>query len=358
MEFVKTFRQEMHDLYRFYLDEDRRRKLARMNRLERALWMITWLLKSLFLRLTPFRRIMTVTALILIPVSFQYNHGGYNFRFNTSLLSAIILLLVLMLELKDKLTAHHELEMGRTVQLALLPQQQPVLSGWDIWIYTRPANHVGGDLVDYLPLPENRLGIALGDVAGKGLPAALLMAKLQATIRASAAETADLPVLGERLNRIFCRDGLPNRFATLLFLRMTPGSGEIKLLNAGHLPPLMISGTRIREIPPVAVPLGVLPDSTYIEQTVWLEPGELLAGYSDGLEEAQLPSGEFYGEDRLKTLLASLSGLTSAETGARILQSVETFLGEIRPHDDLSLVLARRLAPSPADVILPPLPGS
>src|SRR5512138_3275825 len=91
---------------------------------------------------------------------------------------------VLMLELKDKLLARSELEAGRTVQLALMPDRPPVVPGWDIWLYSRSANDVGGDLVDYLQIDPQRLGVMLGDVAGKGLPAALLMAKLQATLRA------------------------------------------------------------------------------------------------------------------------------------------------------------------------------
>jgi len=122
------------------------------------------------------------------------------------------------LELKDKLHAKTELEEGRSVQNALMPEENPKVDGWDIWLYTRPANDVGGDLLDFTKISENNYGISLGDVAGKGLSAALLMAKLQSTIRAIVPDYISLSEFGNKLNHIFCRDSLPKLFSSLIYI--------------------------------------------------------------------------------------------------------------------------------------------
>ncbi|MFQ5626458.1 MAG: SpoIIE family protein phosphatase, partial [Methyloligellaceae bacterium] len=140
---------------------------------------------------------------------------------------------------QDKLLARDEIEVARQVQLARFPQEQPRLPGWAVWSYTRPANDVGGDLVDYIELDSGRLGVALGDVAGKGLGAALLTAKLQATLRALVPECRTLDELGGRLNTILHRDGLDNRYATLFYLELAHEGGHVRFLNAGHNPAIV-----------------------------------------------------------------------------------------------------------------------
>ena len=124
------------------------------------------------------------------------------------------------------------------MQLALLPTERPAVPGWDVWLYTRPANDVGGDPVDHLPLEDGRHAVVLGDVAGKALPAALLSVKLQATIRALAPHFTNLGDFGAELNRILHRDGSPARFASLVYARLPADTGLVTLLNAGHMPPL------------------------------------------------------------------------------------------------------------------------
>jgi serine phosphatase RsbU (regulator of sigma subunit) len=274
---------------------------------------------------------------------FTLGAGSSTWSFNFTPLAFLILLFVLMLELRDKLLARDELEVGRAVQLALLPDHMPELPGWDIWMYTRPANDVGGDLVDYLFLPEGRLGLALGDVAGKGLGAALLMSKLQATLRAVASDLPRLDDLGARMNRIFCRDGVPGRFATLVFLVAGKPDEEVHILNAGHLSPIAIDDPGSTALEPVALPLGVLPDATFQEQRVTLQPGGSLLIYSDGVTEARNSAEEFFGDDRLAALVPRLSGLSAEAAGRLVLAEVERFAGEERASDDLSLILLKRL---------------
>jgi hypothetical protein len=204
----RTFSRSFADLQEFYLTTHRRDRLAGMGLVKRTLYLGLWLLTALFLKLTPPRRLLLLLSFWLMwQGRIQIGLGDTRVTLGLPFLAIAVLLLILMLELKDKLLARSELEAGRVVQLALMPTRAPSIPGWDIWLFTRSANDVGGDLVDYLQIDPRRLGVALGDVAGKGLPAALLMAKLQATLRALASEYASLGELGRRVNRIVHRDG-------------------------------------------------------------------------------------------------------------------------------------------------------
>ncbi|MBI4170044.1 MAG: SpoIIE family protein phosphatase, partial [Acidobacteria bacterium] len=198
----RDLRQDLRQLYRFYLDEDRRAELAAMGRVRRAFKVVAWLLKSLLAKLAPGRRLALAAALLMCVL------GRTTFPFlgirempittDLRLWGFLILLLVLMLELKDKLLARDEIEVARKVQVALLPRRHPQPEGWSLWSFMRPANDIGADLVDYIDLDGGRLGVVLGDVAGKGLGAALLTAKLQATLRALVPQCITLGDLGSR----------------------------------------------------------------------------------------------------------------------------------------------------------------
>lgn len=346
--FLLHVKRDLHDLYHFYLDEESRARLGRMGRIKRFLAMSWWLLKALILKLSPVRRIMLLFSIWLIlmgDISFSYAASDMSLSFHFSKLGYLVLLVVLMLELKDKLLARDELAVGRAVQLALMPCESPDISGWDLWLYTRPANDVGGDLVDFLPLENGAAGLVLGDVSGKGLGAALLMAKLQATLRAYAADAEGegaLADMGARVNRVLCRDGLANRFATLLILRVEPDSGHVRFMNAGHMPPLAFSAGELERHPPVAPLLGVLPEARFVEQEVDISEGGVLVAYSDGLTEAMNQGEDFFGEDRLLDLIPALADLSARDAGRRLLTAVDAFIGEERPSDDLSLIVLKR----------------
>ncbi len=343
----RTLKRDLTDLYDFYLTGEERVALSKMGRVKRWLVLIWWLLRGLFLKLPPLRRLLLLLALLCLLFGSVGFTVGQNtrFGFDVAPVGVGLLLVILMLELKDKLLAKDELAVGRAVQLALMPGGCPQIPGWDAWFYTRPANDVGGDLVDCLEAAEGCWGLVLGDVSGKGLGAALLMAKLQSTLRAVATEHRDLAGLGSRVNRILCRDGLPGKFATLAYLEVQAESGRVRLLNAGHLPPLVRQEGRTTSLKPVAPPLGVLPEAVYQEQTVDVEPGGLLLVYSDGLTDAHDEAWRFFGEERLAALLPALDGLGAEAAGARILAAVDGFVGDERPFDDLSLVLLRRRPP-------------
>ncbi|HNV02854.1 MAG TPA: PP2C family protein-serine/threonine phosphatase [Vicinamibacterales bacterium] len=338
-----TLRMTVAELEEFYLTPEHRSRLRGMGAVKRWFSLAWWLLKGLFLKLAPLRRVILLVALLLLLNSAQIDSvRGARVSVDGSLFAAVLLLGLLLLELKDKLLARHELEAGRAVQRALMPERCPGLGGWDVWSYTRPANDVGGDLVDCLELGPGRVGFALADVAGKALPAALLMAKVQSTLRALATDVQSLSQLASKTNAILCRDGLSNRFATLVYLELRDRDGVVRLVNAGHMPPVRISGGTFHELPRGDMALGMMPASTYQERQLELRPGEMLVVYSDGLTEALNEAGEFYGDERLRSVFAGLGGLSAAEAGARLLASVDAFIGRTRPYDDLSLVILRR----------------
>jgi sigma-B regulation protein RsbU (phosphoserine phosphatase) len=338
-----SLRHDLRQIYRFYLDEEQRARLAAMGRIRRAVWVVIWVLKGLLMKLSPPRRLVLLATLVMwFFGTLTLNLGENELTVDLRHWAFPILLIVLMMELKEKVLARDEIEVARQVQMALLPREHPEPTGWSLWSYMRPANDVGADLVDYLDLGPRRFGVALGDVAGKGLGAALLTAKLQATLRALVPDCASLGSLGEKLNAILNRDGLDNRFATLFYFEIEPGSGRVRYLNAGHNPPYVVRARAIESLAPSSLPLGMMPDARGIEGGLVLEPGDLLVVYSDGLTEARSIADEEFGDDRLRALLPSLRDLPPERAGARILEEVNAFLGSERPHDDLSLIVALR----------------
>ena len=340
----QNLRKTHKELEEFYLTPEHRQRLERARGLGRWFLSAWYLLVALIRKLSPLRRVVLLTALLFLWSSHQGIHIGRKIQadINFGTFGSLLLLALLLLELKDKLTARHELEAGRAVQDALMPQDCPAIAGWDMWISTRPANDVGGDLVDALELSPGRVGVALADVAGKALPAALLMGKVQATLRALATSASSLSDLATQTNHILCRDGLPNRFATLIYLDVREGSGVVRLMNAGHMPPAHLTDSTYHELPRGNMALGLMDGVAYDEQVIELQPGEMLIVYSDGLTEALNEAGDFFGEERLQALFPALAPLSAKEAGTRILASVDAFIGETKPYDDLSLVILKR----------------
>ncbi|HDL18195.1 MAG TPA: serine/threonine-protein phosphatase [Bacteroidetes bacterium] len=335
-DFFGTLRQDFRELKEYFLSESQKSRLEGMSKLKQSLYLTGWLIKILYQKLTRVRQILLIVGIAAL---FIGNNSGNS----SHLIGGAILLFIIMLEIKDKLLARDELLAGRAVQNALLPERSPVIPGWDVWLFTRPANDVGGDLVDYMKINENRFGFSLGDVAGKGLAAALFMAKLQATIRAIAPDYSSLAELAQKINRIFCRDGLPNRFASLIYLELKAGENTVRLINAGHLPPLPVENGVIGEMQKGGPALGLMKNAEYSEKALSLEPGNLLFIYSDGLTEARNEKGEFYGLHYVKEILSSTNHLSAAEVGEKIVTKVDRFIGDAQRYDDLSLMVLKRI---------------
>jgi serine phosphatase RsbU (regulator of sigma subunit) len=341
----KTLRRDFRELREYMLDEESQKRLKEMRVVKRWIVLAWWLLKSMFFKLTPVRRIILVAGIVLVVLSRTaiYVDEHIQIQPDTNAIGVLAILFVLMLELKDKLVAHDELQAGRDVQRALMPDQKPRVDGWDLWLFTRSANEVGGDLVDFMRISDERIGIALGDVAGKGLSAALLASKLQATVRALASDVPSPAVLGSKLNQIFWRDTPRNIFASLVYIEFSPDSGRVRFLNAGHLPPMILRGKIVEKTGKGAVALGIMPELNPDERQVDLARGDMLLVYSDGLTEARDEAGIFFGDQRLLDLLPGFDGLDAEQTGSGLVAEVDRFVGDGKMHDDLSIVLLRKV---------------
>jgi serine phosphatase RsbU (regulator of sigma subunit) len=239
-----------------------------------------------------------------------------------------------------------ELEQAAEIQRNLLPRQPPPVQGLELAAFSYPCRSVGGDYFDYLKMSGGRLGLIVGDVAGKGLAAALLMSSLQARVQVLIEEPGDVAMLMGRLNASVARTCPGNRFVTFFLCSIDPATGELSYTNAGHNPPYLVRAANGEvELLTVGGPvLGILPAARYQSATLQMLPGDVLVMFSDGITEAQSAAGEEYGEDRLLAALTPVCGQPAAAISKTIGESVEHFMGTAPAADDITLVVARKLA--------------
>lgn len=342
----EEFKTEYKDLKQYFLSDERKVKLAEMNSLKKIFILPWWLTRALYLKLTPFRRILFFIGLIGFFTfgEFSSSPEGTKLTLNISaVFTAFIFLFILALELKDKLLAKTELEEGKAVQQALMPEQSPKVNGWDIWLFSHSANDVGGDLLDFIQLDDNKFGIVVGDVAGKGLSAALLMAKLQSTIRAIIYDQLPLSNMCKKINSIFYRDSPSKIFASLVYAEISHSSNQIKFINAGHFPPLIVRKDKVIKPGKDSPALGLIFNADFAEKDFVLEKDEFMLIYSDGLTEAQNASGDFFEEKRLIDLLHNRYSLSSKQLGELIIENVDNFRGKVPAHDDMTLAILKKV---------------
>jgi phosphoserine phosphatase RsbU/P len=241
-----------------------------------------------------------------------------------------------------------ELDQAAEIQRSLLPVTVPIVAGVDLAGYNAACHGVGGDYYDFLPYPDGRVGMLVGDVAGKGMPAALLMSSLQARVQVLFDDPTNLAALVTRLNRIITANCPSNRFITFFIGVLDPKTGELKYVNAGHNPPLVAhaDGT-VEKLEGTGLILGILAMATYQQGVCQMGPGDALLLFSDGVTEPVAPDGdEEFGEERLAQVLAGLRDQSAEEIIASINQRVDDFTQSAPPADDITLVVVKRLAGS------------
>jgi sigma-B regulation protein RsbU (phosphoserine phosphatase) len=231
-----------------------------------------------------------------------------------------------------------EFEDARLIQRGLLPTTVPRIAGLDIAAAWQPADGVGGDCFDTLAFGTG-LGVSIADIAGKGLPAALLMSNLQAAVRAFAQEAAPPSAVCGSVNRLLCRNMASGRFATFCYARIDAAGRRIVYSNAGHNPPLLIraAGT-FERLTEGGMVLGIFPENGYDQAELSLAPGDRLLFFTDGITEARNPAGEEYEEDKLAAIGIATRGLTVEEMKEAILADVNAFTGG-RFEDDATLIV-------------------
>ena len=237
---------------------------------------------------------------------------------------------------------NRELEIAREVQEDLFPQCLPVVPGLDYSGQCRPAREVGGDYYDFLELPNGRLGIAIGDVSGKGVGAALMMACLEASLRALASVVRDPADLMGQVNGLVCQASATNRYATLFYAQYHPATRGLTYVNAGHNPPVVLRNSdgacqvlRLETGGPV---IGLLP-KPYQRGEFSHEVGDLVVLFTDGVSESMNARDEEWGEERLIQLAKTCHGLPALEGMRRIRAAAQAFAGGAPQHDDMTLVV-------------------
>ena len=261
------------------------------------------------------------------------------------LISLLMVNLLVLLEVADRLSLKGELEVAREIQLAMLPSGTYSSGDIEICGTTRPANTVGGDFYDVLPLPDGRIILAVGDVAGKGSPAALLMALLLAMLRTLVDEQLEPVPLVTRLNAQIWRHSPGSRFITIFYAVYTPSTGELTYVNAGQNPPLIRRADgRYERLGATGIALGMFDRSGYAAVETRIEPGEMLVLYSDGITEAEDPSGQPLEEPGLQSILDSYPEEPPAQLGIHIIKAVERYAQASRFTDDLTILILKRRA--------------
>jgi serine phosphatase RsbU (regulator of sigma subunit) len=247
---------------------------------------------------------------------------------------------------EERARIEQEMSTAQHIQQSLLPKDVPALPGWQFIPYYKPAREVGGDFYDFLTLDDGRLGIVIGDVTGKGVPAALVMAITRTMLR-TAAQTAASPGQAlARVNDLLAADITPGMFVTCFYALLDPGTGRVDFANAGHDLPYWRHADGVRELRATGMPLGIQPGSCYDEQTATLAPGDRVLLYSDGLVEAHNPAREMFGFPRLMELVRVQADHASPIDA--LLCELTAFTGaDWEQEDDVTLLVLSRASLSP-----------
>ena len=251
-------------------------------------------------------------------------------------------------EIRSRERLDQELAVARLIQQNFLPRALPEAPGWDVAADYRPAREVGGDFYDFIELPDGRLGIVVGDVTDKGVPAALVMAATRSVLRASAQRLIEPGAVLERVNEHLVPDIPENMFVTCLYGVLELDTGRLVFANAGHNLPMVATGAAVTELYARGMPLGLMPGMDYEETEAVLAPGAQLLLYSDGVTEAHDPAREMFGSGRLSDLMARSGSRDVGSVLRTLLGAVHEFAGAgAEQEDDITLVAIRRVAGEP-----------
>jgi phosphoserine phosphatase RsbU/P len=249
-------------------------------------------------------------------------------------------------EVAQRERLNREVEIAREVQERLFPQKLPIIRGLDYAGHCRTALGVGGDYYDFLALPKGNLGIAIGDVSGKGIAAALMMASLQASLRSEATRAPDnLAAAVGNINRLVYEASASNRYATFFYGQYDPAQGRFDYVNAGHNPPMIfhdgVENGTVTRLEPGGTVIGLLESAQYEQGSVRLGPGDVLVAFTDGISEAMNLDDEEWGEDRLIDAVRNCRFSSAQQLLESIFDAATKYAGTAPQHDDMTLVVVR-----------------
>jgi phosphoserine phosphatase RsbU/P len=348
------FRKDAHSSYRLYSQDVDPTRIEGASRSKHFFRMARQFFWAIVEKLTPARRVLLLLALVLIIVPggewtlITTAHEVKVFALDFHFYGGLLMFVLLVLEVADRVVMKRDLQIAKEIQAWLLPSQPPNVPGLEIAFATRPANTVAGDYYDVFASSSGDAGtptflMAVADVAGKSIPAAMLMATFQASLKTLSSTHGPLTELVSRMNRYACSNSQQGRrFTTAFIAEYEPSSRRLTYVNAGHNNPIVRrrSGA-IERLEAGGIPLGVIEDATYESGERFLEVGDWLAIFTDGVIEAENTQQQEYGEARLVAMLHSWAMTTPAILLSNILADVDRFAGNAPQHDDVTCVLMR-----------------
>ena len=348
------FESEARASYRLYSKDVEAKTPDGLTHRGRHLHVVREFFWAVFEKLSPARRVLLLLALILLVIphaGFQYKgHGNdvYAVEFDLRFWAGLLLLLLLILEIADRVVMKRDLQIAREIQTWLLPGVPPQIPGLVIAYATRPANTVAGDYYDVFPRPgktneENRIVLAVADVAGKSIPAAMLMATFQASLKTLSTAQVALPELASNMNRYACTNSQGGlRFTTAFLAEYDAARRTVDYINAGHNNPILRRANgQIERLDVGGLPFGIQPEVKYDSATVTLATGDWLIIFTDGLVEAENSVQQEFGEARLLSALEAGKGFEPAELLKRLMAELDLFVGTTPQHDDVTCMLLK-----------------
>src|SRR5580692_5319315 len=343
------FESEARASYRLYSRDVEAKTPDHLTQGGRKLHIVKEFFWAVLEKLSPARRVLLLAALVLLVIpsgSFSYegsHHEVHMVEFDLHLWAALLLFLLLMLEIADRVVMKRDLQIAREIQTWLLPGAPPQIPGLSVAYATKPANTVAGDYYDAFPRPgktneDNRVVFAVADVAGKSIPAAMLMATFQASLKTLSTAQVALPELVANMNKYACSNSQGGLRFTTAFLAEYDASGRtLHYINAGHNNPILRRSNGVIERLDVGgLPLGILPEAKYQSASVSLSPGDWLIIFTDGLVEAENANQDEYGETRLLNAISAGAPTTPAEMLTRFMGELDLFVGATPQHDDVT----------------------
>ena len=348
------FESDARTSYRLYSRDVEAKTPEGLTRRGRRVHVVKEFFWAVFEKLSPARRVLLLLALILLVIPHaaleRTAEDGrvYAVEFDLHFWAALLLLLLLVLEIADRVVMKRDLQIAREIQTWLLPGAPPQIPGLVVAYATRPANTVAGDYYDVFPRPgrvnqENRVVLAVADVAGKSIPAAMLMATFQASLKTLSTAQVALPELASNMNRYACSNSQGGlRFTTAFLAEYDPVRRTVDYINAGHNNPILRRASgQIERLDVGGLPFGIQPEVKYDSATVTLAPGDWLIIFTDGLVEAENARQEEYGEPRLLAAIEAGKSIAPAEMLKNLMAELDVFVGNTPQHDDVTCMLLK-----------------
>ena len=348
------FEREARASYRLYSRDVAARTPEDLTQRGRRIHIVKEFFWAVLEKLSPARRVLLLVALIMLvfPSSgFSYrgaDHEVHILEFDFHLWGGLLMFLLLMLEIADRVVMKRDLQIAREIQTWLLPGAPPQIPGISVAYATRPANTVAGDYYDVFPRPgktsdENRVVFAVADVAGKSIPAAMLMATFQASLKTLSTAQVALPELVADMNKYACSNSQGGlRFTTAFLSEYDATRRVFTYINCGHNNPILRRGNgSIERLDVGGLPIGIQSEAKYESASVTLAPGDWLIIFTDGLVEAENAHQDEYGETRLLATIAAGVASTPAEMLNRLMAELDLFVGNTPQHDDVTCLLVK-----------------